>query len=89
MLIDIEIDRFIKENHIFSIKKLNNQNEIDLTVNNGSYLALNIGLNTSQETADCFNRRPKSPTNIDDLQDLTDYFKLTTTKERFLASQIK
>ena len=81
MVILSEIDQIILANPTQSIKNVYNQKEIELVVKYGAELVANYFAHKNKMV-------PKLPTNIDDLKDLPQHYKETSTKQRFLASSI-
>ena len=69
------------------------QKKIDLTVKYGSFFFAKYFPEYESRNSGLFKKKtklvPKLSTNIDDLQDLPDNFKLTTTKKCFLAIPIE
>ena len=88
-----EIDRIILANPTISIKNVYNQKEIELVAKYGPALVATYWPEFESKDSAFFAHKnklvPKLPTNIDDLKDLPEDYKTTTTECRFLASPIE
>ena len=88
MVILSEIDQVILANPTQSIKNAYNQKEIELVAKYGPALVATYWPEFESKDSAFFAHKnklvPKLPTNIDDLKDLPEDYKLTTTKQRFL-----
>lgn len=92
MLIMQEIDNIILNNPTISIQNIYNQKEVELVDKYGALLVATYWPEFESKDSAFFAHKnklvPKLPTSIDDLKDLPDNYKLTTTKQQFLASPI-
>lgn len=93
ILMNIEIQSLISTNPTTSIKNIYNQKEIELTIKYGSQLVAKHWPEFDSKDSGLFKRKnklvPKLPSSIEDLTDLPEDYKLTITKQRFLASPIE
>ena len=87
-----EIDNLIQKNPNQSIKILYDDKEIELVNKFGAELVAKYWPEFDTQENGLFVKKnkcvPKLPTSLEDLQDLPEEYKLTTTKKPFLASPV-